>query len=93
MRQLRLPTELNAQDSADMGNAECGVRSDKVFHPASRMPHPARERAQSTMEYAIFVAVVAAALSAMTVYVRRSIQANLKTLENQINAEAARPSG
>ncbi len=40
------------------------------------------------MEYAIFISVVAAALAAMTVYVRRSIQANLKTLENQINAEA-----
>ena len=45
-------------------------------------------RGQSTVEYALFIAVVAAALAAMTVYVRRSIQANLKTLENQINTEA-----
>jgi Flp pilus assembly pilin Flp len=43
---------------------------------------------QSTLEYAVFTAVVAAALIAMQVYVRRSIQANLKTLENQVNAEA-----
>lgn len=45
-------------------------------------------RGQSTMEYAVFVAVVAAALMGMQVYVRRAIQANLKTLEEQVNAEA-----
>ncbi|MBI2495991.1 MAG: hypothetical protein HYY90_04995 [Candidatus Omnitrophica bacterium] len=45
-------------------------------------------RGQSTLEYAVFVAVVAAALVAMQVYVRRAIQANLKMLEGQINAEA-----
>ena len=43
---------------------------------------------QSTLEYAVFIAVVVAALVAMQLYVRRSIQANLKALENQINAEA-----
>ena len=43
---------------------------------------------QSTVEYAVFVAVVAAAFLAMQLYVRRSIQANLKVLEDQINAEA-----
>lgn len=45
-------------------------------------------RGQSTLEYAVFVAVVTAALIGMQLYVRRSIQANLKTLEDQINAEA-----
>ena len=45
-------------------------------------------RGQSTLEYAVFVAVVAAALSTMAVYVRRAIQANLKAVEEQINAEA-----
>lgn len=45
-------------------------------------------RGQSALDYAIFIAVVAAALVAMQVYVRRSIQANLKVLEDQINAEA-----
>ncbi len=44
-------------------------------------------RAQSTLEYAVFTAVVSAALVAMTLYVRRSIQANLKVLEDQINAQ------
>lgn len=48
------------------------------------------ERGQSTLEYAIFIAVVAAALISMNVYIRRSIQANLKSLESQINAEAVR---
>ena len=40
------------------------------------------------MEYAIFISVVAAALIAMSDYVRRSVQANLKATEDQINAEA-----
>jgi len=51
-------------------------------------PQSIFRRAQSTLEYAVFTAVVAAALVAMNVYVRRSIQANLKQLEGQINAEA-----
>jgi Flp pilus assembly pilin Flp len=47
-------------------------------------------RGQSTMEYAMFIAVVAAALISMTMYVRRSIQANFKMVERQINTEALR---
>lgn len=45
-------------------------------------------RGQSTLEYAVFTAVVAAALVAMQVYLRRAIQANLRGVENQINTEA-----
>ena len=47
--------------------------------------------AQSTLEYAVFVAVVASALAAMSLYVRRSIQANLKQLEDQVNAGVPPP--
>ena len=47
-----------------------------------------RMQGQSTLEYAVFIVVVAAALATMSVYVRRSIQANLKAVEEQINAEA-----
>ena len=43
---------------------------------------------QAALDYAVFIAVVAAGLIGMQVYIRRSIQANLKTLEDQINAEA-----
>ena len=50
--------------------------------PVPRAPCPG----QTALEYAVFVAVVAAALVAMNVYVRRSIQANLKSIEDQINA-------
>ena len=50
-----------------------------------------KARGQSTIEYAIFIAVVASALTAMGVYVRRAIQANLKVVEDSINAEAMRP--
>ena len=45
-------------------------------------------KAQSSLDYAVFIAVVAAALVAMQVYVRRSINANLKSLEDQLNADA-----
>ena len=45
-------------------------------------------QAQSTLEYAVFITVVAAALVTMQVYIRRSIQANLKSVEDHINAEA-----
>ncbi len=36
----------------------------------------------------MFIGTVAAALIAMQLYLRRAVQANLKTLEDQINAEA-----
>lgn len=48
-------------------------------------------KAQSTLEYALFIAVVAAALAAMNTYIRRSIQANLKVVEDRVNAEALKP--
>ena len=44
-------------------------------------------RAQSTLEYAMLVAAASAAVVTMSVYVRRAIQANFKSLENQMNAE------
>ena len=44
-------------------------------------------KGQSTLEYALLVAVVAAAFVAMRVYVQRSVQAQFKVIENQINAE------
>ena len=44
-------------------------------------------KGQSTLEYAIIVIVVIAALTAMSVYVRRAIQANLMMVEKQINNE------
>ena len=44
-------------------------------------------KGQSILEYAMIIAVVAAALTAMSVYVQRSIQANLKTVEDQINVQ------
>lgn len=43
---------------------------------------------QTVTEYAVFIAVVAAAVVGMSTYVQRSIQANLKAVEDQINAEA-----
>ena len=49
---------------------------------------PPPSRGLAALEYALFVAVVAAALAGMSLYVNRAIQANLKTVEDQINAEA-----
>ena len=45
---------------------------------------------QSTMEYALFIVAVAAAVIAMNLYVKRSVQANLKALEDHINVEAVK---
>ncbi len=53
------------------------------------MDRTRRNRGQSILEYAILIGVVSAALIAMSLYVRRAIQANLKTIENQINLEAS----
>ena len=47
-------------------------------------------RGQSTLEYTMFTVAAAAALLGMSVYVRRAIQANVKTVETQINQEAKR---
>lgn len=44
---------------------------------------------QSILEYAMVIAVVVAALMAMNIYVQRSVQANLKMLEERVNAEPA----
>lgn len=44
-------------------------------------------RGQSTLEYAILIAIVAAAVIAMRTYVQRAVQANLKVVEEQVNAE------
>jgi hypothetical protein len=44
---------------------------------------------QSVLEYAMVIMVVAAAIMAMHVYVQRSVQANLKMLEERVNAQAA----
>jgi len=45
------------------------------------------KKAQSVLEYAMIIMVAVAALMAMNVYVQRSVQANLKMLEERINAE------
>ena len=44
-------------------------------------------RAQSILEYAILIGVVTIAIMAMSLYVRRAIQANLKIIEYQVNLE------
>ena len=46
-----------------------------------------KRRAQSVIEYALLIAVVAAAYMAMQAYVQRAARASLKVIEEQINAE------
>ena len=48
----------------------------------------AKRLSQSIVEYIMLISVVAAALVAMSVYVQRAAQANLKLVEDQINIEA-----
>jgi len=45
------------------------------------------KKGQSTIEYALLIAIVAAAFLAMHLYVQRAVQANFKLIEEQINAE------
>ncbi len=44
-----------------------------------------REKAQSVIEYAILIAIVAAAFMAMNLYMQRAVQANFYMLEDQVN--------
>lgn len=44
-----------------------------------------RKKAQSTIEYALLISIVAAAFLAMNVYMQRSVQANFKLVEEQVN--------
>lgn len=46
-----------------------------------------KKNGQSILEYSVIVAVVVAALSLMSIYIRRAIQANLKLIEDQVNTE------
>ena len=43
------------------------------------------KKVQSIIEYVLLVAIVVAAFSAMRLYVERSIQAHLKTIQDQLN--------
>ncbi len=45
---------------------------------------------QSALEYAVFLAVVSAAVVGMSVYIRRVVLANIKTTDMQLNPEALR---
>jgi uncharacterized protein (UPF0333 family) len=49
------------------------------------------QKGQSVLEYSVIIAVVVAALMAMSTYVQRSLNANLKVIEDQVNAEVVRP--
>ena len=50
-----------------------------------------RRCGQSTVEYALIIAAVAAALAAMSTYVRRAVQANFKQLEDTVNGSVEEP--
>jgi len=44
-------------------------------------------KGQSIIEYALLIAVVAAAFMAMHLYAERAVQANFKLIQDQINVE------
>jgi Flp pilus assembly pilin Flp len=44
-------------------------------------------KGQSIIEYALLVAIVAAAFAAMSVYARRAVNANLKMIEDRVNSQ------
>ncbi len=45
-----------------------------------------RNRAQSTIEYALLIAIVAAAFMVMNVYVQRAVKSNFNVIEEQVNS-------
>jgi len=49
------------------------------------------KRGQNVLEYTMIIAVAVAALTAMSLYVQRAMQANLKSLEDQVNANPVNP--
>lgn len=44
---------------------------------------------QSVLEYAVVIMVVVLAIVGMSVYIQRSVHANLKVLQDRANADAA----
>ncbi len=44
-----------------------------------------REKAQSVIEYALLIAVVAMAFAAMQVYGQRAVNANIKLIQDRVN--------
>ena len=54
---------------------------------------PRVARGQSLLEYVTIIVAVVAALSAMSLYVRRAVQANLKLIEGQVNANPVNMDG
>ena len=48
------------------------------------------KKAQSVLEYAMLISIIVLALMGMSVYVQRSVQGNLKMIEDRVNAEPAR---
>ena len=56
------------------------LRNEMVrkLHSALRIPHSAREWGQGTLEYAVVLAAVSAALLAMQIYVKRGIAGELR---------------
>jgi len=51
-----------------------------------------KRKVQSILEYSVLIAVVATGLAAMTIYVKRAVQANLNQIEEQVDVQPVQPS-
>lgn len=83
---MRLASCVMRQDRRKMQ----GYKDLEIYQTANPRPttHDPRRKGQSILEYALIISVVVAALAAMSIYVQRSAQANLKVIEDQINAQS-----
>ena len=69
-----------------MRHAACGMRRS-VVHSALRTPRSALKRGQSTVEYAVVIAVVIGALLTMQIYMKRGTQGKLRDATDQIGEQ------
>ena len=64
---------------------ERSSRQPTAYSPEPRGVLGYAKRGQSTLEYAVLIAAVTAAVVVMSTYVRRAVNANFKLLEESVN--------
>jgi hypothetical protein len=75
--------------SSDLHSGRCSLLDGVSLAKISGGKVPTKKRGQSILEYSILIMVVAAAITAMALYVRRAIYANILMIQQQTNFESS----